>query len=69
MICPDCESSSIVKNGKNCSGKQNFMCESCKRRFIENPENKIISQAVKEPVDDPLLEKIPLAGIVRTAKV
>ncbi len=62
MICPDCDSSDIVKNGRKTSGKQNFMCKSCNRQFVENPENKIISQATRELVEDLLLDRFEGGG-------
>jgi IS1 family transposase len=46
MICPDCDSSDIVKNGRKTSGKQNFMCKSCNRQFVENPENRDTKEIV-----------------------
>jgi insertion element IS1 protein InsB len=69
MRCPDCNSENIVRNGSNSTGKQKFMCKDCGRQFVENPENRIISQMVKSLIDDLLLEKLSLAGITRVTKV
>ena len=69
MMCPYCSSEMIVKNGSNSCGKQKFLCKNCRRQFVENPKNKIISQETKDLIDDLLKEKIPLAGIARVAKV
>ncbi|MGP9517282.1 MULTISPECIES: IS1/IS1595 family N-terminal zinc-binding domain-containing protein, partial [unclassified Psychrobacter] len=34
IICPDCHSSSLKKNGIKSYGKQNYQCKNCKRQFI-----------------------------------
>lgn len=67
--CPSCTSKQIIKNGSIHNGKQNHKCKYCGRQFVENPQNKIISQATKELIDKLLLEKLPLAGIARVADV
>ena len=69
MNCPDCKSENINKNGCNSSGKQKFICKSCGRQFVENPEYRKISPETKALIEDLLLEKITLAGIVRSVKV
>jgi transposase-like protein len=69
LSCPSCDSQKIVKNGKIHNGKQNYRCRDCGRQFVKEPQNKIISQATKDLIDRLLLEKIPLAGIARVAKV
>ncbi len=35
MECPDCQSTHIRKNGKR-RGKQNYICVSCHRQFIDS---------------------------------
>ena len=35
MQCPDCQSTHIRKNGKR-RGKQNYICVSCRRQFIDS---------------------------------
>jgi transposase-like protein len=69
LDCPSCESEKIVKNGKIHNGKQNYKCRDCGRQFVQDPQNKIISQKTKNLIDKLLLEKIPLAGIARVTKV
>ena len=61
--CPVCGSSRVKKNGSAWKKKQKYQCNDCKRRFVENPQNKIISDSEKKITDRLLLEKIPLAGI------
>jgi transposase-like protein len=69
LDCPSCKSEKIVKNGKIHNGKQNFKCRDCGRQFVQDPQNKIISQKTKNLIDKLLLEKIPLAGIARVTEV
>lgn len=68
-ICPNCDSSKIVKNGRIHNGKQRFKCNECNRQFVENPEKIVINQEKRELIDRLLLEKISLAGISRAVKV
>lgn len=68
-ICPRCRSDRTVKNGRIHNKKPKFQCQNCKRQFVENPTKKVISQETKELINRLLLEKIPLAGIVRAAEV
>jgi insertion element IS1 protein InsB len=69
MNCSICKSENIVKNGSIASGKKKFMCKDCGSQFVENPENKIIPESTIEMIERLLLEKIPLAGIVRVVDV
>lgn len=69
ISCPSCESKQIVKNGKIDNGKQNYKCRDCGRQFVENRQQKIISQSTKNLIDKPLLDKSPLAGIARVTDV
>ena len=67
--CLSCASGRIIKNGYIHNGKQNHKCNDCSRQFVENPQNKIISEATKGLIDKLLLGKLPLAGIARVADV
>ncbi len=67
--CPTCNSENVVKNGFIHNGKQNHRCNDCGRQFVEDPQNKVISDETKVLVDKLLLEKIPLAGIARVVDV
>ncbi len=69
MKCPRCQSENIIRNGSIHNGKQKYECKECKRQFVENPENKIISSETKALIDRLLYEKIPLAGICRVTGV
>jgi IS1 family transposase len=67
--CPRCSSDNCVKNGSIHTGKQKYECNECSREFVDNPKNVPISAENKELIDKLLLEKIPLAGIVRVTNV
>ena len=58
---------SFARSGPN--RKQNYKCKNCQRQFIENPTKKSVSKETKNLIDRLLLEKIPLAGIVRVTDV
>jgi transposase-like protein len=34
MICPDCQSDRVVKNGRQ-QGKQRYICRGCGRQFLD----------------------------------
>ncbi len=67
--CPDCGSDNYIKNGSIHNGKQKYSCNDCPGQFVGNPENGRISAETKKLIDKLLLEKIPLAGIVRVTGV
>ena len=70
MICPECDSEHIVRNGVKENGKQNHLCRICNRQFIENPSGHYrISEEKRSLIDRLLLEKISLAGIIRAVQV
>jgi len=69
LNCPSCSSAKIKKNGFIETGKQNYLCNSCGRQFVENPGNKIIPEQTWKLVDNLLLEKIPISGISRVTGI
>jgi len=66
---PVCASQNVVKNGKIHTGKQNHKCRVCGRQFVQDPQNKVISDETKRWIDQLRLERLPLAGIARVAEV
>jgi len=69
MQCPKCDSQYVVKNGHTHTGKQNFKCRDCGRQFVTTPSHQPVSKPTRELIFGLLLEKIPLAGIVRATGV
>lgn len=58
--CPTCHSKQVVKNGKIHNGKQNHRCKDCGHQFVEDPQQKRISDTTKTLIDDLLLEHLGL---------
>ena len=69
ICCPSCSSTDTKKNGHIHNGKQNHFCNACRRQFVENPEQVLISDAQRERIGKLLLERIPLRGICRVEGV
>lgn len=69
MQCPRCQGTQVVKNGTIHTGKPKWMCKTCRRQFVVDPEQRRISEETKALVDKLLLERISLAGIVRSTGV
>ena len=65
LKCPKCQSNMIKKNGTIHNGKQKYECLSCHRQFVENPENKVVSDDTKERIQRALLERVSLEGLCR----
>jgi insertion element IS1 protein InsB len=69
MLCPDCPSQKIIKNGSIHNGTPKFMCKECGRQFVEHPKKKVIPQETWDLVDKLLLDKLPIAGISRVTGI
>ena len=69
MLCPECQSQNIIKNGSIHNGTPKFRCKDCGRQFVENPKKKVIPQETWDLVDKLLLEKLPIAGISRVTGI
>jgi transposase-like protein len=72
LYCPRCGSLKFVKNGSIHNKKPKYKCQECGRQFVENPQNKTISDETNETkkmINNLLLEKISLAGIARATGV
>jgi hypothetical protein len=65
ISCPHCKSCTVRKNGSIHSGKQKYECLSCRKQFVEDPQNKIIPDDTKERIRRSLLERVSLEGICR----
>ena len=65
LVCPDCQSIHIVKNGKSKAGVQTFLCKTCGRRF--HPEAKPVahSETTRQQVMAALNERMSLRGVER----
>lgn len=69
MQCPECQSTHIRKNGKR-RGKQNYICVSCHRQFIERYTNvQGYSDDIKQQCLRMYVNGMGLRGIERVTGV
>jgi transposase-like protein len=47
--CPNCDSTNVVKNGKNSAGSQQFLCKDCGKSAVMYPKYQR-SEAEKEQI-------------------
>lgn len=69
LSCPNCNSTTIKKNGHIHNGKQNHQCLNCGRQFVIDPQNKIINEEKRSFIRQALLERVSLEGICRIFNV
>lgn len=65
LVCPNCRSNAVKRNGHIHNGKQNHRCLCCGRQFVEKPQNKLIDEQTQGQVRQALLERVSLEGICR----
>lgn len=51
LLCPNCGSDDIMKNGTTRRGKQNYKCRDCGRQFVEDPQWRPIDPDRKAMID------------------
>ena len=68
IICPNCHSGKIKRNGRTHYGKQNHKCKAFGRQFVLNNQHTI-PEDYREIVHIALLERISLRGINRLLEV
>lgn len=66
LMCPHCESDTLVRNGHASNGKQRYFCHECKRYSRENPTSRGYSEERKEEILRAYEERSSLRGIERT---
>ena len=69
MKCPRCEQQNIIKNGRIHNGKPRYRCKNCGRQFVEDPQNRRITEEKKQIIANCLLEKVSWRGIHRITGV
>lgn len=69
MICPKCNATQIVKNGRTHYGKQRFRCQKCGRQFVEHPTRQTIDEETRALIDKLLLLRLALVAIARVTSV
>ena len=63
--CPECDSTNVVKNGKNSAGSQQFLCKDCRKSAVMYPQNQR-SQEDKDQILSAYHERPSMRGIART---
>ncbi len=69
MKCSHCISENTKKNGHTHYGKQNYLCHTCNRQFVEGGQEWFVNESDKILIDKLLLERISLSGICRVCDV
>lgn len=62
--CPKCNSTKVVKNGKNSAGNQQFLCKDCGKSAVMYPKYQR-SEAEKEQILTTYRERPSLRGVAR----
>jgi len=62
--CPRCGSASLVKNGKNRYGNQQYLCKDCRKSGVLNPKNRY-TEAQKDQILAAYRERPSMRGIAR----
>lgn len=62
--CPKCNSTDVVKNGKNSAGSQQFLCKACHKSAVMYPQHQR-SQAEQEQILSAYHERPSMRGIAR----
>ena len=69
VLCPDCQSSDVVKHGQSAAGKQRYKCrnpECCRSTFIQHYSYRGYLREVKQQITEMALNG---SGIRDTARV
>lgn len=69
MKCSHCSSENTKKNGHTHYGKQNYLCHTCNRQFVEGGQEWFVNESDKILINKLLLERISLSGICRVCDV
>jgi transposase-like protein len=69
LTCRRCESTNVIRYGKNISGTQQFRCKNCGKTFVLNPQSPRLSAEKEAAIEAALAERISQRGIARTLGV
>ncbi len=68
-VCPRCQATHVVRNGKTMAGSANFKCRGCNRCFVAKPKRQPIAEERKQLVNNLLLERLSLRGVARATGI
>ncbi len=62
--CPRCDSTQVVKNGRNSAGNQQFLCKECGKSAVMYPKHQR-SETEKEQILAAYRERPSMRGVAR----
>jgi transposase-like protein len=62
--CPKCDSTQVVKNGKNSAGSQQFLCKDCGKSAVMYPKYQR-NEAEQEQILSTYRERPSMRGVAR----
>jgi transposase-like protein len=68
-ICPNCSSNQIIKNGFTANKKQQFICKSCTKRFIDHYTYKAYYHWVNKSIIQFTKEGLGIRSTARILKI
>lgn len=68
-ICPSCNSKHVIKNGFTANKKQQFICKSCKKRFIDFYTYKAYNHWVNKSIIQFTKEGLGIRSTARILKI
>jgi len=69
LACPHCESTDIIRFGKNESGSPRLRCKACGKTWSPVPKSRALSAETEAAIVRALGERTSQRGIARTFKV
>jgi len=69
LSCPHCESTDIIRFGKNESGSPRLRCKACGKTWSPAPKSRALSSETEAAIVRALGERTSQRGIARTFKV
>jgi len=66
--CPKCNSTSVIKNGKNSAGNQQFFCKDCGKSAVMHSKHHR-SEAEREQILSAYHERPSMRGVARLYRI
>jgi len=66
IVCPHCQHTDLVKNGRSKVGAQRYRCKGCHKTFQLDYSYRAWEPGVKEKIDDQILNS---SGVRDTARI
>lgn len=69
LPCPDCQSTAVIRYGRNDSKSERCRCKSCRRIFTPKPNSRSLSPEKEAAILRALAQRISQVSIALTFKV